>query len=204
MFRIKHITNPDGSVSIQDPKIAQLLFGNSKTAAVWLLIRLYVGYEWLEAGWHKVTDPKWMSTGEAIKGYWERAVAVPAPPARAAITYDWFRDFLTFLLANNTHEWMAKLVAVGEVLVGVGLIVGAFVGVGAFFGAFMNMNFMLAGTASTNPLLFALAVLLMLGWKVAGYYGLDRVLLPLIGTPWRQATAPVVTGRAVSLGGADD
>ena len=29
-----------------------------------------------------------------------------------------------------------------------------------------------------------LLVGLMLGWRVAGYYGLDRWLLPTVGTPW--------------------
>ena len=48
----------------------------------------------------------------------------------------------------------------------------------------MNFNFMLAGTASTNPLLFALAVLLLLAWRIAGNIGLERFLLPLLGTPW--------------------
>lgn len=189
MFRIRRITNPDGSVTLHDPSVAQFLFGSSRMAPVWLVIRLYVGWQWLEAGWHKVTDPKWMETGVAVRGYWERAVAVPAPPARAPITYDWFRDFLTMLLQANAHPWMAKLIALGEVAVGVGLIAGAFVGVAAFFGAFMNMNFMLAGTASSNPVLFLLAVLLMLGWKVAGYWGLDRVLLPALGTPWERVVA---------------
>jgi thiosulfate dehydrogenase [quinone] large subunit len=38
----------------------------------------------------------------------------------------------------------------------------------------------------------------MLAWRVAGYYGLDRYLLPMLGTPWR---APVRTdARAVSPG----
>ncbi len=73
----------------------------------------------------------------------------------------------------------------GEVLVGVALILGAFVGVAAFFGGLMNWNFMMAGTASTNPLLFLLSILLILAWKTAGWYGLDRVLLPLLGTPWQ-------------------
>ena len=49
---------------------------------------------------------------------------------------------------------------------------------------FMNWNFMMAGTASTNPVLMVLAVGLMLAWKVAGYYGADRWILPYIGTPW--------------------
>jgi thiosulfate dehydrogenase [quinone] large subunit len=49
----------------------------------------------------------------------------------------------------------------------------------------MNMSFLLAGSASTNPVLFTLAVGLMLAWRVAGYYGLDRYLLPMLGAPWR-------------------
>jgi len=49
----------------------------------------------------------------------------------------------------------------------------------------MNMSFLLAGSASTNPVLFTFAIGLMLAWKVAGYYGVDRYLLPRLGTPWR-------------------
>jgi thiosulfate dehydrogenase [quinone] large subunit len=66
----------------------------------------------------------------------------------------------------------------------------------------MNLNFMLAGTTSSNPVLFGLAVLLMLGWKVAGYWGLDRVLLPVLGTPWRGRTvamAPVAPPPATPV-----
>jgi thiosulfate dehydrogenase [quinone] large subunit len=49
----------------------------------------------------------------------------------------------------------------------------------------MNWNFVMAGAASTNGMLFAIAVLLVLAWKVGGWYGLDRWLLPLLGTPWK-------------------
>lgn len=74
---------------------------------------------------------------------------------------------------------------------GLGLILGILTGFAAFFGAFMNMSFLLAGSASTNPVLFTLAIGLMLAWKVAGYYGVDRWLLPRLGVPWH---AKVVTG----------
>jgi thiosulfate dehydrogenase [quinone] large subunit len=49
----------------------------------------------------------------------------------------------------------------------------------------MNMNYLLAGAVSTNPILLVIAVLLMLAWKTAGWWGLDRWLLPVLGTPWR-------------------
>ena len=58
----------------------------------------------------------------------------------------------------------------------------------AFFGTVLNLNFLLAGTVSTNPVLFALATLLVLAWKVAGYWGLDRFLLPRLGVPWKEET----------------
>ena len=48
----------------------------------------------------------------------------------------------------------------------------------------MNMNFILAGAVSINPIIGGLALFIMLAWRVAGYYGVDRYLLPLLGTPW--------------------
>ena len=173
-----------GGYHVEDPPIAKALFSSTAAAWFWLLVRVYVGYQWLDAGLHKFADPKWMGDGTALLGYWKAAVAIPAAPAKAAITYDWFRAFLQVLIDNATSVWFAKVIVFGELAIGVGLIAGAFVGVAAFFGALMNMNFMLAGSASTNPVLFFLAVGLMLAWKVAGYYGLDRVLLPMVGTPW--------------------
>ena len=121
----------------------------------------------------------------ALQAYWERAVAIPES-GRPPITYDWFRQFLQYMLDNGWYTWFAKLVAWGEVLVGLGLLVGALVGIAAFFGTVMNFSFMLAGSASTNPVLFGLAVFLVLAWKVAGYWGLDRWLLPALGTPWQR------------------
>jgi thiosulfate dehydrogenase [quinone] large subunit len=172
-----------GFGQIDDPVTWKLLLGNVYFAVIWMPIRFFVGQEWLSAGEHKVRDDAWMSGGSALQGYWERAVAIPET-GRPAITYAWFRDVLEFLLRHETYTWFAKVVAVGEVLVGLGLIIGALVGIAAFFGTLMNFNFQLAGSASTNPVLFGLGVFLVLGWKVAGHVGLDRYLLPLLGTPW--------------------
>ncbi len=63
----------------------------------------------------------------------------------------------------------------------------------------MNMSFLLAGSASTNPVLFTMAIGLILAWKVAGYYGLDRYLLPMLGTPWHPG---VIAGRGAHPQGA--
>jgi thiosulfate dehydrogenase [quinone] large subunit len=81
------------------------------------------------------------------------------------------------------------LVSWGELLVGLALILGIFTGIAAFFGSFMNMNYLLGGMVSTNPILLAIAVLLVLAWKTAGWWGLDRWVLPALGTPWRPGYA---------------
>lgn len=177
-----------GSITMTDPPFANALFNNTKLSWIWLIVRLYLGYEWITASLHKLESPAWMQTGEALKGFWASAVAVPDAPAHAAITYGWYRSFLQFLLDHQSYIWFAKVISVGEFLVGLGLIVGLFVGIAAFFGGLMNFNFMLAGSASTNPVLFLIAVLLMLAWKVAGYWGLDRWALRWLGTPWQRGS----------------
>lgn len=165
------------ALDLQNPGWVRFLFNDRRAAWLWLVVRIWLGWQWIEASLHKITDPAWVVTGEALKGFWTRAVAIPEPPARPPIAFDWYRAFIQSLLDAQAYTWFAKLVAYGELLVGIGLIVGAIVGITAFFAALMNWNFMMAGTASTNPLLFLVAILLIAAWKVAGYYGADFFIL---------------------------
>lgn len=191
------------TVEIEGPAFTRFLFSNSGAGLFWLPIRLFVGFAWLEAGWHKASGKGWLDGGTALKGYWEHAAAVPAQGAGSpAITYDWYRSFIQTLLDNGSYSWFAYLITIGEMAVGLGLLVGCLTGVAAFFGALMNMSFLLAGSASSNPVMFGLAIGLILAWKVAGYYGVDRYLLPMLGTPWRpgalsgKSTQPAATPAA--------
>jgi thiosulfate dehydrogenase (quinone) large subunit len=191
------------TVEVEGPAITRFLFSNTRAGLLWLPVRLFVGFAWLEAGLHKLfpagkpIGAGWLDGGASLLGYWTGAVAVPEPPGRAAITFEWYRDFLNLLIANDAHVWFAWLVLFGEIAVGLGLIFGALTGFAAFFGAFMNMSFLLAGSASSNPVLFTLAIGLMLAWRVAGYYGVDRWLLPRLGVPWH---ARIRGGEEPNLG----
>ncbi len=173
---------------LHDPGFISLIFSNTWLSPLWLVARVYLGYQWMLAGSHKVWGAdRWISRpgpdGLSLKSFWDRASAIPAqgsPP----IKYDWYRDFLSYMSDNGWYHWFSWIIGCGEVAVGVLLIVGAFTGLAAAAGALMNFNFMLAGSASTNPVLFILAVLILLGWKVAGWMGVNRWLLPALGTPW--------------------
>lgn len=207
---------PKEVVQIPEPPISRFLFADTRMAWLWLIVRLYVGYEWLTAGLDKLTGysftfdafgqkvgTPWVfgaHDGAAIKGFVAGAIAQMGGTHPAVQSwYGWFLQ--TFVLPNATV--FAYMVTFGEVLIGLGLIFGCLTGIAAFFGVFMNLNFMLAGAVSINPVIGVLAMFLVLAWRIGGYWGIDRYLLPLLGTPWtgtlRHKEAPKVkVGPAVS------
>ena len=168
---------------LHDPPLAQFLFSDVRFSAVWLVVRVLLGWAWLQPGLNKLSDPDWMQTGVALQSFWQKAVEIPAE-GRPPIAFDWYRDFIQGMLDAGSYTWFAKLITFGEIIVGVALILGLFTGLFAFLGAFLNWNYIMAGSASSNGLLGLGAVLLILAWKTAGYYGLDRWILPRLGMSW--------------------
>ncbi len=191
------------NVQVIDPPFAQSVFGNTIWSWLWLIVRLYVGWSWISAGLEKFSSPAWMQTGTALQGFWKNAVTQGAGTAHPAIAFDWYRAFIQGLLNSGSYTWFAKLITLGELAIGIALIIGAFTGLAAFFGGFLNWNFMMAGSASINPVLFTLSILLILAWKTAGGIGLDRFLLPALGTPWRRGrifgSGPAATPEATAV-----
>ncbi len=197
-MRVFTAIKPREATHIPEPPIAKFLFADTRMAWFWLIVRLYVGYQWLTAGLDKLTGysftfdasfgklvgKPWVfgaHDGAALKGFVAGALAqtTGAHPA----VQGWYGAFLQSVVLPNAAVF-AYLVTFGEVLIGLGLIFGVLTGIAAFFGVFMNMNFLLAGAVSINPIIGSLALFLVLAWRVAGYYGVDRYLLPLLGTPW--------------------
>lgn len=167
-----------------DPPIASTFFGSVNWAWLWVVVRVYLGYQWLMAGIGKIGAPAWTGSnaGGAISGF--VGGALQKTTGDHPDVQGWYAWFLEYLVQPNT-EIFAYVVVYGEVLVGIGLIVGLFTGLAAFFGSFMNMNYLLSGTVSTNPTLLFLSLLLILAWRTAGWWGLDRWVLPALGAPWR-------------------
>lgn len=199
------------TIHIEEPRASRWLFASTGAAWIWLIVRLWLGWEWLQAGWGKVFggnvtwrfwdwgDPEFAFGGDAnigwIRAAGERGVGDNvAGFARGAIeaaegphpdvAYSWYVNFLEWVEVT-AHPVLGPLVAIGEVILGVALILGAFVGISAFLGAALNFSFVFAGSAGVNPAMILISGLLILAWRNAGWFGLDRWLLPAIGVPWR-------------------
>lgn len=171
-----------------EPNVSRFLFASRWMAPIWAVVRIYVGYAWAAAGWAKIHEPAWVGpeAGTALAGFLKGALG-KAGGAHPSVQ-SWYGWLIRHVFLPGAPT-MSYVVSFGELLVGVALIVGFLTGLCAFFAGFMNANYLLAGTVSTNPVLFILATWLVLAWRVAGYYGLDFFVLPLVGAP-RQEPGP--------------
>lgn len=152
---------------------------NTVSAPLWFIARLYLGYEWFIAGYEKLINPAWFgsSAGAALNGFVQGALAktTGAHPD----VQGWYASFLQNAVLPHLNGW-SNAVTLGEIAIGLGLILGLFTCAAAFFGFFMNLNFLLAGTVSVNPIMLVLALGIMLAHRVAGHWGLDRYAMPYL------------------------
>ncbi|MFA6519548.1 MAG: DoxX family membrane protein [Candidatus Paceibacterota bacterium] len=149
------------------------------SAPMWFVVRLYLGYEFFMAGWGKLASPAWFGSdaGAALSGFVQGALSKTS--GLHPDVYQWYASFLQSTVLPNVMVW-SNAVVFGELAIGLGLIVGLFTGTAAFFAFFMSFNFLLAGTVSVNPTLILVAIAIMLGHRVAGYWGLDRFAKPYL------------------------
>ena len=146
---------------------------------IWTALRIWLGYQWISAGWEKITGGGWVgaTSGVGITGFLKGAVA-KAGGAHPAVQ-SWYGNFIKNVALPNAKVF-SYLVAYGEILVGISLILGALTVVGLIAGAFMNLNYLLAGTTSTNPNLYTVAIILLFVGANAYTFGLDRFIVPIL------------------------
>ncbi len=151
---------------IEDPPIARALFGDTRFAWIWLILRVYVGWQWFSEGLNKVQTQAWAGAkAGTFLTVWIDGALKKTQGAHADVQ-GWYGFFLSHAVLPHAAFW-SYTVSYGELFVGLGLIFGLFTGIAAFFGTTMNASYLLAGTVSTNPILFAFGTLLVLAWKTA-------------------------------------
>ncbi|RBW68917.1 DoxX family protein [Bacillus taeanensis] len=136
-----------------------------------LVVRLYLGWEWMTSGWGKI------SGGFEAGGYLQGAVQKAGGDHPAV--QGWWADFLTGVAVPNV-DLFNILVPWGEFFVGIGLILGTFTTFAALMGAVMNFAFMFSGTTSTNPQMVLLTMFILVAGANAGKIGFDRWIMPLL------------------------
>lgn len=170
---------------LQDHPIEVALFNETgPITGLWLVVRVWLGAQWATIGWDTLHDPRWMD-GTRLREIGQTAVS----PPYATVVQDWYGDLLRTLLANEAAAWLAPLAALAALGAGLGLILGLFTGGAALGAAFLSFNLLLLGSVGADPVALLGALVLIMAWKNAGWWGVDRILLPALGTPWHPGPA---------------
>ncbi|QYR21602.1 DoxX family protein [Paenibacillus sp. sptzw28] len=155
----------------------------NKYAAILLtIVRLYVGWQWLTAGWGKITAAKPFDASGFVKG----AIAKPIMESGSnELVYSNYVSFLkNFALPNI--KIFNLIVPWGEFLVGLGLIIGCLTTAAALFGIMMNFSYLFAGSISINPWMALLGFIILAAGVNAGKLGVDYVLAPKLRSLFSQ------------------
>jgi thiosulfate dehydrogenase (quinone) large subunit len=160
-------------------RVTDWLYRSRAASLIWLAVRLVLGYWWLNAGYQKIWGSEksafWFGGGAGVKGF-ATAGVLGSATGKSGASYGWWAGFLhNFVIPNAS--WIAKLISLGELAVGIALILGLFTGLAALGGFTLNMIYMFTGSAGVNPAYMILEVPLILAWRNAGYFGLDRYAL---------------------------
>jgi thiosulfate dehydrogenase (quinone) large subunit len=191
------VADSDASLqeSFRNLRLADWLYRSSTASVIWLAVRLWLGYSWMNAGYQKIWGSEktafWFGGGAGVKGFATAGVA-GSTTGKGGASYGWWAGFLhNFVIPNAS--WIAKLVALGELIIGIALILGLFTGLAALAGLVLNLTYMFSGSAGVNPMYAIASVGLILAWRNAGWLGADRFAL---SGAWRRHHSSRVTGRA--------
>ncbi|OCA88892.1 DoxX family protein [Pseudobacillus wudalianchiensis] len=131
-----------------------------------LVLRLYLGWQWLHAGWEKISGGQFDASGFLLGAVEKMTGEHPA-------VQPWWGTFLKEFALPNVEIFNA-LIPWGEFLVGLGLILGLFTSYAALMGLVMNFSYLLSGTTSTNPQMVILGFVVLVAGVNAGRIGVDR------------------------------
>jgi thiosulfate dehydrogenase [quinone] large subunit len=162
----KLIGNPS---NVRTPRSLYWLQRSKGAALVWNAMRIWLGVMWLQAGIAKIwgaENPAFLHNGGAgVAGFAAHGVAA----------YSWWGSFLHSFVVPNAG-WIAILVAVAELAIGVALAVGFLTPVACLGSLLLLFTYVMSGTASVCAFyaLFALVILAM--WRTSSWIGVDGLI----------------------------
>ncbi|MFX1562040.1 MAG: TQO small subunit DoxD [Promethearchaeota archaeon] len=133
-----------------------------------LPLRLGLAYEFLHGGLGKLLDPTYLASPGILY-------------AGGGAQSPWVREFLSLLVAN--YAFWLSLIAIGELLVGLSLLLGGFTRIGAFGGILLQWTFLfLLGWLSVSTFginfLGSLAFFIVGALQAGRFLGIDQFLGP--------------------------
>jgi thiosulfate dehydrogenase [quinone] large subunit len=165
---------------------------------LWAIARVWVGWQFLDAGLSKVGAPAWTgaSAGAQIRRLLDTAISPKMTGGAHPNVLGPFAWLIRHLFLPNATP-LAYLVTAAEMLIGLTLMLGLFTRVAAAGGACLNMIYLLSGSIGVNPPMLAIELAIVLVGTTAGLIGLDLFLVPSL-RQYRARTGDLAAGTAAA------
>lgn len=150
-------------------------FTNRYAAPLWLALRLYLGWIFMQFGWRKL-ETGWL-TGDPMG-----AVIKQIAEGKLPVSFAPFRDFCAFLWGNGLTPLLSHSMPFMELAVALALVTGVMIVPAALGASILLVNFMLSGIGTLNfegRIMLGLA-LLVLAHRVSGAIGLEPLALRIL------------------------
>ena len=148
-------------------RLARWPFRSRYSSPLWVAVRLYLGFVWLQFGVGKI-QTGWLTRNPL--GSLLDAVAAGHTPA----PFPFYRPVARLLVETGMDSVLTVAIPLTEVTVGLAFVAGVLLVPAAVTAILLNVNLVLAGIASIHfdGRIIALQLLLLVAWRVAGFVGL--------------------------------
>jgi len=160
----------------------------SREGAYLVPLRAFIGLGWLRACAEKLTDPAWPA-GETL------ATFLSARVEGGDVAFPAYEALVTGVFLPHAAA-LGFVVALGQLLVGLGILFGALTQAALLGGIFMNLNFLLAGEPNPSAFYVVIQAALLLS-NVGAVLGLDARLAATIRHPLLVAQPPAFRRRGI-------
>ncbi|MDF2946685.1 MAG: DoxX [Bacillales bacterium] len=133
------------------------------------ILRIYLGFSWLSSGWSKATGE-----GFTAEGFLKGALGQTTGDHPSVLPF--WGGFLENVALPNVGLFNF-LVVYGEIAIGIALIIGLFTRTALIFSLIMNFSFMFSGSTGVNPYYVLYALILLIGGRNTGKYGVDGLII---------------------------
>lgn len=152
------------------------LLTSHRLAGLWAVVRVLLGWAWLQAGWRMAQDTAWMQ-GDRFDCVVESGVANARPIAMLLICQGSDPGWLS----GAAGAWVARVAAIVATLLGIAVILGVLTGPAMLVGSLAVFVALPPPAVGWAALQLAAVAALLAARSSAGWIGIDRWLAPLMG-----------------------
>jgi len=130
-------------------------------------LRLFIGIGWIRAGLEKFMDPGW-PRGTTLVEFFNQHLS------SGSVVFPFYRQLVHSIFTPNAAG-LSWLIMLGQILVGIAILTGAFTNFALLCGMVMNLNFILIGEVTPSAFYMVIQILLLV--TNVGYpLGVDALL----------------------------